>query len=77
LQGLHLAANIHDASGVNDWEDMYPAMALAMGMDPRKKDRINFQPVNQTYMYALEDIVMQDLINKGLDFWWYVLHTWM
>ncbi len=56
---------------------MYPAMALAMGMDPRKKDRINFQPVNQTYMYALEDIVMQDLINKGLDFWWYVLHTWM
>ena len=32
--GLHTAANIHDASGVNSWEHMYGPMASAMGMDP-------------------------------------------
>lgn len=34
--GLHTAANIHDASGVNNWENMYAAMALSMGKDPSK-----------------------------------------
>ena len=70
--GLHLGANIHDASGVNVWEDMYVAMATAMGVDPHSGPRIPFAPLNQTYMLALEDIVMADLVEKGLDFWWCV-----
>jgi hypothetical protein len=70
--GLHVAANIHDASGVNNWENMYAPMARAMGADPAQGKRVDFQPLNQTYMNALEDIVMKDLLDKGMDFWWWV-----
>lgn len=45
-------------------------MEIFIPPHPSQGDRIDFQPLNQTYMYALEDIVMQDLIDKGLDIWW-------
>ena len=36
-EGLKATLNMHPASGVQPWEDAYPAMAQAMGIDPATK----------------------------------------
>src|ERR1035437_11077338 len=35
--GLKTSLNLHPASGVHPWEEAYPAMAKAMGIDPATK----------------------------------------
>lgn len=66
-KGLLVAANIHDAEGVGIYEDTYPQIATAMGMNPAMNQTILFSPMNATYMHALEDIA---LAATGFDFFW-------
>ena len=68
--GLHMAANLHDAEGVGNWEMEYVAMAQAVGWNPAKGHTIPFDLVNSTYAYALEDIVLKAVEDQGMDFWW-------
>ena len=68
--GLHMAANLHDADGVGNWETMYSEMATAVGMDPAKGHKVPFNLVNSTWSYALEDIVLKYVEEQGMDFWW-------
>jgi hypothetical protein len=56
-KGLALAANLHDADGVGTFEDAYPQVAAAMGQADGKA--VTFDLVNQSYVYALEDLVRQ------------------
>ena len=41
-----------------------------MGLDPSKTTVIPFSMVNKTYVYALEDIVLGNVSQAGMDFWW-------
>eukprot|EP01116_Phalansterium_solitarium_P007898 TRINITY_DN2091_c0_g1_i4.p1 TRINITY_DN2091_c0_g1~~TRINITY_DN2091_c0_g1_i4.p1 ORF type:complete len:820 (+),score=372.39 TRINITY_DN2091_c0_g1_i4:134-2593(+) len=68
--GLHITLNLHDASGVNNWDAMFPALVRYLGL-PNSTTVVPFNLVNSTVAYAVEDIVLGDLINnKHIDFWW-------
>ena len=45
--GLGITVNIHDASGVNDWEDEFPALAARLGL-PAGATKVPFNLVNST-----------------------------
>jgi alpha-glucosidase (family GH31 glycosyl hydrolase) len=68
--GLHVAANLHDASGVGAWEDKYAEMCAAVGQDPSQGKAVPFSIVNKSHAYALEDIVVKAVVDQGMDFWW-------
>ena len=68
--GLPVTLNIHDASGVNNWDAMFPELVAYLGM-PANSVTVPFNLVNATVAYAVEDIVLGDLLyNKSVAFWW-------
>jgi hypothetical protein len=68
--GLPVTLNLHDASGVNNWDAMFPALAAYLGY-PQGATVVPFNIVNATVAYAVEDIVLGDLLyNKSVSFWW-------
>ena len=68
--GLGITVNIHDASGVNSWEGKFDALVAALGL-PAGTTKVPFNLLNATVAYAVEDIVVGDLVNNQLvDFMW-------
>lgn len=68
--GLPVTLNIHDASGVNSWEAMFPKLISYLGL-PSTSTVVPLNLVNATVAYAVEDIVMGDLVyNKNVSFFW-------
>jgi alpha-glucosidase (family GH31 glycosyl hydrolase) len=69
-RGLAITLNIHDASGVNIWEGLFPNLVQALGL-PNSSTVVPFNLQNSTVAYAVEDIILGDLVqNKHIDFWW-------
>ena len=69
-QGLKTSLNLHPASGVQPWEDAYPAMARAMGVDPATQKYIPFDITDKKYATNYIDILHHPLEKEGIDFWW-------
>lgn len=67
---LKTSLNLHPASGIQPWEEAYPAMARAMGVDPATKKYIPFDPTNKKWATAYFDYVLHPLEKQGIDFWW-------
>lgn len=67
---LHVGANLHDDDGVRPTENMHDQMCTALGMNPATCGTVPFSMVNQSIVYALEDVVLKDVENQGMDFWW-------
>ena len=75
LKGLHdrrlkTALNLHPALGVRDWEEMYPQMAQAMGIDPASKQPVPFDCLNPSFLKAYFEILHFPYEKDGVDFWW-------
>jgi alpha-glucosidase len=68
--GLKTTLNLHPASGIQPWEDAYPAMARAMGVDPATGQYIPFDITNKKYAINYLDLVHHPLEKRGIDFWW-------
>ena len=69
-KGLIVTLNLHDASGVNDWDAMFPELMKQVGGDLSSK-KVAMNLINASVTYAVEDIVLGDLINdKNVAFWW-------
>lgn len=68
--GLHTTVNLHPADGVRAFEDPYPAMAKAMGLDPKSKQDIPFRCGNDTFWNAYFDVLHKPYEKEGVDFWW-------
>jgi alpha-glucosidase (family GH31 glycosyl hydrolase) len=68
-QGLATAANVHDAAGVRSSDKMFAPMCAAMGLNAANESLVPFSITNQTYAYALEDIVLKD-VAREIDFTW-------
>ena len=66
--GLPVLVNIHDADGVGVWEAQFPALAAALGVST--STAVPFNLVNKTVAYAVEDIVLGDLLAKGVSAFW-------
>jgi alpha-glucosidase len=69
-EGLKATLNMHPASGVQPWEQAYPAMAKAMGIDPATKKYIPFDIADKKYATNYMDLLHHPLEKQGIDFWW-------
>ena len=68
--GLKTTLNLHPASGIQPWEDAYPAMARAMGVDPATGQYVPFDITNKQFAINYLDLVHRPLERQGIDFWW-------
>jgi alpha-glucosidase (family GH31 glycosyl hydrolase) len=68
--GLKTSLNLHPASGIQPWEDRYPEMARAMGVDPQSQQYIPFDITNQRFTRNYFDVIHHPLEQQGIDFWW-------
>ncbi len=68
--GLKVTLNLHPASGVQPFEDAYPAMAHAMGIDPATKKYVPFDITDKKFARNYFDILHHPLERQGVDFWW-------
>ena len=69
-QGLRVTLNVHPADGVRAYEDSYPEMAAAMGVDPASGDAIAFDVTDKAFLTAYFEILHRSLERGGVDFWW-------
>jgi len=69
-RGLKTTLNLHPAEGVQVHEEIYPAMAEALGKDAYRGQRIPFDPGNQTFMHAYFNLLHRPREKEGVDFWW-------
>jgi alpha-glucosidase len=69
-EGLKTTLNLHPASGIQPWEQAYPAMARAMGIDPATKKYVPFDPTNKKWATNYFNLVLHPLEKQGIDFWW-------
>ena len=69
-QGLKVTLNDHPADGVRPNEELYPAMARAMGDDPAEKKPYPFDAADERFQQAYEETVLSSLEGDGVDFWW-------
>jgi alpha-glucosidase len=68
--GLKTTLNLHPASGIQPWEQAYPAMARAMGIDPATKKYVPFDPTDKRWATNYLNLVLHPLEKQGVDFWW-------
>jgi alpha-glucosidase len=68
--GLKTSLNLHPASGVQPWEQAYPAMAKAMGIDPAMKKYVPFDITDKTFATNYMNLLHHPLEKQGIDFWW-------
>src|SRR5208283_4409246 len=69
-EGLKVTLNLHPASGVQPWEDAYPEMAKAMGIDPATQKYVPFDITNKKFATNYFDLLHHPLEKQGIDFWW-------
>lgn len=67
---LKITLNLHPASGVRYYEDMYVEMAKAMDVDPTTEKVIKFDIADQKFIEAYFDILHHPYEKDGVDFWW-------
>ncbi|MFY9854035.1 MAG: TIM-barrel domain-containing protein [Terracidiphilus sp.] len=68
--GLKTTLNLHPASGIQPWEQAYPAMAKAMGIDPETKKYVPFDITDKKFAINYMNLVLHPLEKQGIDFWW-------
>jgi alpha-glucosidase (family GH31 glycosyl hydrolase) len=69
-RGLRVTLNVHPADGVRPFEDAYPAMAQALGRDPKGDEPIAFDLTDQAFLEAYFKVLHNPLEDQGVDFWW-------
>ena len=69
-EGLKVTLNVHPASGIQPWEDHYPEMAAAMGIDPATKQFVPFDITDKKFATNYMDLIHHPLERQGIDFWW-------
>ena len=69
-RGLRTTLNLHPADGVRAFEDAYPAMARALGVDPDTEQPIGFDPTDPAFLKAYFSELHHPLEEQGVDFWW-------
>ena len=68
--GLKTTLNLHPASGIQPWEDAYPAMAKAMGIDPATGKYVPFDITDKKFALNYLNLVTHPREKQGVDFWW-------
>jgi alpha-glucosidase (family GH31 glycosyl hydrolase) len=69
-RGLRVTLNLHPHDGVQPFEDAFPAMAEAMGVDPAADLGVPFDITSERFAEAYFDALLHPLEKQGVDFWW-------
>ena len=69
-RGMKTTLNLHPADGIRAFEDCYPQMAEAMGLNPEKGEPVNFDIANPVFLEAYLDKALHPMEEEGVDFWW-------
>lgn len=69
-QGLKATVNLHPAGGVQPWEDTYPEMARAVGIDPTTKQYVPFDIADQEFATNYMKYMIHPLERQGINFFW-------
>lgn len=69
-QNLKTTVNLHPADGFRWFEDCYPEMAEAMGVDAQAKEPVAFDIANAKFINNYLDIGHHPHEADGVDFWW-------
>ncbi|SOC56945.1 TIM-barrel domain-containing protein [Ornithinimicrobium cerasi] len=69
-RGLRVTLNDHPADGVRAFEDAYPAVAEAVGVDPASGAAVAFDATSETFLSAFFEHVAHPMERTGVDFWW-------
>ncbi|MEG1612886.1 MAG: glycoside hydrolase family 31 protein [Clostridia bacterium] len=69
-QNLKVTMNLHPASGIRSFEDIYEPMAREMNIDPITKTDIPFDFTNNQFINAYFKIAHKPYENDGVCFWW-------
>ncbi len=69
-RGLKVTMNLHPADGVRYWEDMYPEMARAMGIDPATEEVVRFDMTDPRFINAYFRVLHHPHEEAGITFWW-------
>ncbi len=69
-KGLKTTLNLHPADGIRGFEDLYPQIAEAMGVNTDKKEPVEFDITSPKFMDNYFKLVLNELEEQGVDFWW-------
>ena len=69
-QGLKVTMNLHPAEGVRTFEERWPQMAEALGLDKGERKDIEWQGSDKRFMSAWYEVMLRPLERMGVDFWW-------
>ena len=69
-QGLKATVNLHPAGGVQPWEDGYPEMARATGIDPATKQYLPFDISDKKFATNYLNYIIHPLERQGINFFW-------
>ena len=67
---LKVTLNDHPADGIRACEELYPAMAREMGIDPESGYPVDFDASSEKFLKAFEKVVLDSFERTGVDFWW-------
>lgn len=69
-RNLAVTMNLHPRDGVRYFEEQYPDMARACGIDPQTKRTVQFDLTDERFRNAYFDILHHPYEKDGVDFWW-------
>lgn len=69
-EGYKITLNLHPASGVRAFENMYEEMCIATGTDPATKRAVDFSITDPRFVNAYFKILHKPYEADGVDFWW-------
>ena len=68
--GFMVTLNIHPSQGVRFFEDGYEEMCRRLGIDPERREVIDFDVTDKEFMRAYFEVLHHSLEREGVDFWW-------
>ena len=69
-RGCAVTLNLHPATGVRFFEDMYEEMAREMGIDPKTERKVDLDFSSDKWINAYFKILHKPHEHDGVDFWW-------
>ncbi len=69
-KNMHVTLNIHPADGIRAYEEVYPEMARALGVDWEQEQPVNFDASSPEFMEACFQYIYHPMEEQGVDFWW-------
>ena len=68
--GMKTTLNVHPKDGIRAFEEHYPEVAEAMGIDPETEEAVQFDLTDPKFMEVYFDKLHHPMEDEGVDFWW-------